>query len=154
MSMSDAIRSLRPGAMFVLRDGQLIRWDTPDIPPPSPQEIEAEQQRLEAERETLLAQAERERQREAGKRRAIELAAQEVLAPKVLSGELPPEDYAAVADLYDEWAPGLEVKAGQILNRDGVLYSVGQDHVTSNRPEEDEEKFAPHRPRETSRAPG
>jgi hypothetical protein len=45
----DAIQSLAPGAQFVLVDGVISRWDSPDIPQPTAQEIEAEYQRLTAE---------------------------------------------------------------------------------------------------------
>jgi hypothetical protein len=41
-----AIQSLAPGAQFVLVDGVVSRWDSPEIEQPSAQEIETELQRL------------------------------------------------------------------------------------------------------------
>jgi hypothetical protein len=54
-SKSSAVLSLAPGAQFVLVDGVISRWDSPDIPQPTAQEIDAEFQRLTAEYPTKVA---------------------------------------------------------------------------------------------------
>jgi hypothetical protein len=54
-SKADAILSLRPGAQFVLVDGTVSRWDSPDIPQPTTQEIDAEFQRLTDEHPAKVA---------------------------------------------------------------------------------------------------
>jgi hypothetical protein len=51
----DAILSLRPGAQCVLVADTVTRWDSPDIPQPTAQEIDAEFQRLTAEYPTKVA---------------------------------------------------------------------------------------------------
>jgi hypothetical protein len=142
------IQSLRPGAQFVMVDGAVTRWDSPDIPQPTQGEIDAEFQRLTDEYPAKVAAQERERQRQRLIPRALELAAQETLKPKVLADGISEEDYPSVAALYPEWAPGVVVSAGQILNRLGVIYEVVQAHTTQAdwAPEAAQSLFTPHRP--------
>jgi hypothetical protein len=45
-SKSSAVQSLRPGAQFVMADGVIVRWDSPNLQQPTAQEIETELQRL------------------------------------------------------------------------------------------------------------
>jgi hypothetical protein len=147
---ADAILSLRPGAQFVLTGGAVTRWGSPDIEQPTAQEIETEYQRLTAEYPAKVAAQEREQQRQRVIPRAIELAAQEVLKAKVLADEINEEDYPSVAALYREWAPGVVVSAGDILNRLGTLYEVVQGHGHTTQadwlPESTASLFTPHRP--------
>lgn len=58
ITTTDAIRSLCPGASYAVIVGEIV-WNSPDIPQPTTEEIEAEKARLQEEYDALQYQRDR-----------------------------------------------------------------------------------------------
>jgi len=59
ITIADAIRSLRPGAKYIARNGAIAEWHSTDIPQPTDAEIEAEVERLIAAQPAIEIRAKR-----------------------------------------------------------------------------------------------
>lgn len=59
---------------------------------------------------------------------ALKVALRRLLQP--LLNDLTNDDLTALADLYDPWAPGQAVTAGELRQHDGMLYGCVQPHTT------------------------
>ena len=46
------------------------------------------------------------------------------------SGQIDAETASAHSEIFDEWQPGVNYKAGQIRKYEGKLYKIIQDHVS------------------------
>ena len=63
---------------------------------------------------------------------ARKVLADAVIAPQIRAGDLTDAEVAARAAVFPDWAPGLDVKVGDLLRWDGTVVEVVQAHKTQD----------------------